>query len=86
MGLWATTDVPTHKDVYIWTVVGVFVYAFFIETHVIRWINRQKALQAQTDQKLIKIAEINRKIENLERTPLSRHFTADDRDIAEDKI
>ena len=80
MGLRYTTDVPTHKNVYIWTIVGVIVYAFFLENYALAWIRKQKASQASYDQKLTKIAEINRQIRNLENTPVSRHFTQDDKD------
>ncbi len=86
LGLSATTSVAFHKEVYVWTALAVFVYAFFLETPLLNWINRQKAYQAETDEKLTKIARINRSIQDLERTPLSRHFTQNDQDRLIDRL
>lgn len=80
MGLTFTTEIPIHKQIYTWTVVGVFIYAFFLENYALSWIRKEKAKHDVYDQKLIKIAAVNRQIDNLERTPVSKHFTQNDKD------
>ena len=64
-GLWATTTIEAYTEVYLWGAVVALVYAFFVDTWLIQWIETQKMKKQFSRHTWNRIAEMNEKMDKL---------------------
>ncbi len=62
-GLWATTTLEAYTSIYLWGALTALVYAFFLDTWLMNWLNLREIKVSQLDAKWEHINRINKKIE-----------------------
>jgi hypothetical protein len=64
-GLWITTEVEAHEEVYLITALAVLGYAFFLDNAVYMWLAKQEAKKGNNTKKALIVAGLNEDIHEL---------------------
>ncbi|MGV8142750.1 MAG: hypothetical protein ACP5NS_03895 [Candidatus Pacearchaeota archaeon] len=87
LGLWITTELEAYESVYLWGAIGAFVYAFFIDESLMKWIAMRDAKLGQTARRDEMIASLKKEIEETRKLEAAGHLSKDSADrIVKNKI
>lgn len=72
-GLWSTTTLEAYTEIYLWGALAALIYAFFIDSWLIRWMQLRDIKISQADVKWAHINDLNDKINKLENANMPDH-------------
>ncbi len=65
LGLWMTTELEAYASIYLWGAIASLVYAFFIDEHLMRWMQLREIKLGLSERKWEQINALNKKIDEL---------------------
>ncbi len=86
-GLWATTEVDAHEEIYLWSAIGSLIYAIFFDAMVHNWLEIQGMKKGNKQQLASIIATHSKEIEIIQENIVRGHYrTPGNVALAEERI
>jgi len=87
LGLWITTEIDAHEEVYLFTALAALIYAFLIDEKVHNWLEIQDMKKGDKFRLSEIISKISEEIEETENRLLGGHYRSSEaKKLAEEKI